>query len=66
MPKLKTKKAVAKRIKFTKGNKKLRSRAGHRHLLSGKSSTLKNHLKKKAVVSSAEYDLIKRSMPYGG
>lgn len=36
MPKVKTKKGFAKRVKVTKKKKILRSRAGRRHLLSCK------------------------------
>lgn len=64
MPKLKTKKAVAKRIKITKKKKGLRSKAGRRHLLSSKSRKRKRSLRRKAVMSSGTKKLIKQALPY--
>jgi len=65
MPKLKTKKALAKRIKITGGGKLIRSKAGRRHLLSGKSKKRKRALRKKTVVASADKKMVKRALPYG-
>ncbi len=65
MPKLKTKKAVAKRIKLTKRNKALRSKAGRRHLLSSKTHRRKRVLRHKVVTRSTERTMIKRALPYG-
>jgi large subunit ribosomal protein L35 len=64
MPKLKTRKSLAKRVKITKKTKILRSKAGRRHLLSGKKRKRKRNLKKKDVVSFSERKLVKRSLPY--
>ncbi len=64
MPKLKTKKALSKRIKVTKKKKMLRSKAGRRHLLSGKTRKRKRGLKKKTKVSSAGAKLMKKALPY--
>jgi len=64
MPKLKTKKALAKRIKVTKKKKMLRSKTGRRHLLSGKTSKRKRKLRKRGKVSSAGKRLMKESLPY--
>jgi len=64
MPKLKTKKALAKRVKVTKKKKMLRSKTGRRHLLSSKSSKRKRKLRQRGVVSSAGKRLIKESLPY--
>ena len=64
MGKLKTKKALTKRVKVTKKGKVSRSKAGRRHLLSGKTSKRKRGLRRKALVSSAQKKLIKRSLPY--
>jgi len=66
MPKLKTKKSLAKRIKITKHKKGVRSKTGRRHLLSGKSSKRKRSLKKETSVSHAGRDLIKKGLPYSG
>lgn len=64
MPKLKTKKALVKRVKVTKNKKVLRSKAGRRHLLSGKTAKRKRILRKKCLVSSAQKQLIKAGLPY--
>ena len=64
MPKLKTRKSLAKRIKLTKKGKALRSKAGRRHLLSAKTKKRKRKLKRRALVSTAARKLIKRAMPY--
>ncbi|MDD5441460.1 MAG: 50S ribosomal protein L35 [Candidatus Omnitrophica bacterium] len=64
MPKMKTKKAVAKRIRVTKNKKGMRSKGGTGHLMSSKSSKRKRQLKRKAVCSSADKALIKNALPY--
>ena len=64
MPKLKTRKAVSKRVKITKKKKALRSKAGKRHLLSCKTTKRKRSLRKKGLVSHAGKNLLKRAMPY--
>lgn len=62
--KLKTKKALAKRIKVTKRGKLLRKKAGKSHLLSGKARKRKRKLRKTALVSKAHIKTIKASLPY--
>lgn len=62
--KAKTKKSLLKRVKITANKKLLRAKAGRRHLLSGKSKKRKRKLRKQAVVSSAQKELIKGSLPY--
>jgi len=64
MPKLKTKKALAKRIKITARGKLLRSKAGRRHLLSGKTKKRKRALKKKTLVAASDKKMVKRALPY--
>ncbi|MFH1875781.1 MAG: 50S ribosomal protein L35 [Candidatus Omnitrophota bacterium] len=64
MPKLKTKKSFAKRLKVTKNKKVLRSKEGRRHLLSGKKAARKRQLGKKVVVSHADRNQIKHALPY--
>ncbi|MBU0693099.1 MAG: 50S ribosomal protein L35 [Candidatus Omnitrophica bacterium] len=64
MPKLKTKKALAKRVKITKKKKILRNKAGRRHLLSGKSKKRKRLLRKKCLVSKADRKAILKALPY--
>ena len=64
MPKLKTKKALAKRVKITKKKKILRSKAGRRHLLSGKKKNRKRKLRHKVLIPSTEHKMIQRALPY--
>jgi len=64
MPKLKTRKSIAKRFKFTKGGKILRRRAFKGHLLSKKSSKRKRSLSRPDLVSRTEREKIKRLLPY--
>lgn len=61
---IKTRKAVAKRFKITAGGKVLRSRAGRRHLLSGKSPKRRNSLGKATVVDHTDVYRIKASLPF--
>lgn len=51
MPKQKTNKSVAKRVKITAKGKLVRNRPGRRHLLAGKSSKTKRQLRKQRLVS---------------
>ncbi len=64
MPKLKTKKALAKRVKVTKKKKMTRGKAGTGHLLGTKTRKRKRTLRKGAAVSSAEEKKIKKALPY--
>ena len=65
MPKLKTRKAVAKRFRLTKRGKVKRSKAGKGHILTKKSRSRKRHLRKSGLVSKAFLKRIKRQLPYG-
>jgi len=60
----KTKKAVAKRFKITGTGKILRSQAGKRHLMQGKSSKTKRQLAKSALVDKTDMARIKENMPF--
>jgi len=64
MPKMKTKKALTKRVKVTKNGKVLLFKGGRRHLLSGKSQKRKRQLRRKIVMSHAGKNLIKTGLPY--
>ena len=64
MPKLKTRKAAAKRFKATGTGKFMRRRAFHNHLLDHKSPKQKRHLKTKAVVDRTDEERITLMMPY--
>ncbi len=65
MPKLKTRKCAAKRLKMTGTGKFRHFRAGARHLLTGKTAKRRRHLGKDAAISSAESRRIKAALPYG-
>ncbi len=64
MPKLKTKKALAKRVKITKKKKALRAKSGRRHLLSSKSRKRKRNLRREKEVPKGLKKVIKRGLPY--
>jgi len=64
MPKLKTRKSVAKRVKITKKKKAVRSKAGRRHLQSCKTKKRKRQLKRKTTVSDGDMKALKRALPY--
>ena len=64
MPKLKTRKAAAKRFKATGTGKFMRRRAFHNHLLDHKSPKLKRHLKTTAVVDERDAENVSLMLPY--
>ncbi len=64
MGKLKTNKSVQKRFRITKSGKFKKMRAGKRHLLQGKSSKRKRHLRESDLVSSGMEKQIRRLLPY--
>jgi large subunit ribosomal protein L35 len=61
---IKTKKSVAKRVKITGTGKVLRSRAGRRHLLQGKSSKRRRRLGTRALVDKTDTYKILQSLPF--
>lgn len=65
MPKLKTRKCAAKRLKQTGTGKYLHNKAGARHIMTKKSAKRKLRLGQDGVVSSAEKSRIKAALPYG-
>ena len=64
MPKLKTRKAAAKRFRATSTGKFMRRRAFRNHLLDRKSSKLKRYLATKAVVSEQDVNNVSLMLPY--
>lgn len=62
MPKMKTRKAVAKRFKLTATGQLKRSRPGRRHLLEKKSSKHKRSLSRRLLVSSGQLKTYKQLM----
>ncbi len=65
MPKMKTRKCAAKRLKQTGTGKYRHNKAGSRHILTKKSAKRKLRLRKDGEVKSTEIGRIKSSLPYG-
>jgi large subunit ribosomal protein L35 len=65
MPKIKTRKAAAKRFRFTGSGKVIRRGAKMRHLLECKSSRKKKRLKADREVKKSDLKRIKVMLPYG-
>ncbi len=64
MPKLKTRKAAAKRYKVTGNNNFLRRHAFKGHLLMKKSNRQKRKLSQKILVNYTDIQSIKLMLPY--
>ena len=60
MPKMKTHRGAAKRFKITGSGKVMRQRAGRRHLLEHKPSTLTRRLEGKVEMAPADAKKIKK------
>lgn len=65
MPKLKTKKAAAKRFKVKASGKIKRASASKEHILTKKPRDRKNKLKKGGYVHKSDMSLVTRCLPYG-
>jgi len=63
MPKMKTRRAVAKRFKATASGKLKRKRANMRHLLVNKSNSAKDRNAQADFVHSSDVKRIKRALP---
>ena len=64
MPKLKTKKAAAKRFRVKPSGKIKRDHANHEHIATKKDKDRKNNLKKGTYVASADKAEVLRCLPY--
>lgn len=64
MPKMKTKKAAAKRFSVTGSGRIKHKKAGRRHILTNKNTKRKRQLREDALVSKSEERNIKRLLPY--
>jgi len=62
MPKLKTKKGVAKRMTLTKSGKVKRNKAGTGHLLSAKSPKRRRDLRKATIVAGRQAKTYRRAL----
>ncbi|MFW7378166.1 MAG: 50S ribosomal protein L35 [Oligoflexus sp.] len=65
MPKIKSKRAAAKRFKILSSGKIKRNQANKRHILTKKTRNRKNQLKKTAYVHDADRQLVLRCLPNG-
>jgi large subunit ribosomal protein L35 len=63
VPKLKTNRGAAKRFKKTASGKVKRRKAFHTHILTKKSTKRKRHLRKSALVSSADRKRVAGMLP---
>lgn len=65
MPKMKTRKCIAKRVKRTASGKYMISKPGRRHLMSSKSSKRRRHMRMDGMLPAAHAQRIKKALPYG-
>ena len=64
MPKIKTNRSAAKRLKRSGTGKLMRHKTGGRHLLTGKPAKRKRHLRKKTVIAKSMERRINSIVPY--
>ncbi len=64
MPKMKTRKAAAKRYKVTGSGKVKYKKQGLRHILTKKSTKRKRNLRHAGLLSEAETEKVRKMMPY--
>jgi len=65
MPKIKTRKATAKRFRLTAGGEVRRNKSNKGHLLTDKTRKRKRKLRKSTLVSSADKARIRRQLAKG-
>ncbi len=65
MPKLKTHKGTAKRVRLTASGKAKRGHSHARHILTKKTSKRKRNLDIDTLVSESDMERITRMLPYG-
>ncbi|MFA7565690.1 MAG: 50S ribosomal protein L35 [Alkalispirochaeta sp.] len=65
MPKMKTRRAAAKRFKVTKNGKVKYKKQGMRHFLTKKSTKRKRQLRKAGLLSAPEAKRARTLLPYG-
>jgi large subunit ribosomal protein L35 len=64
MPKMKTKRAAAKRVRVTGTGKLRRGKARLSHLMRGKPARRLRNLRKNAIVDASDKKRFKRLLPY--
>ncbi|MCX5657062.1 MAG: 50S ribosomal protein L35 [Candidatus Omnitrophica bacterium] len=65
MPKMKTSRSTAKRVRFTASGKIKRAKAGKRHLLTKKNRKRKSSLRRGSFISKPDVEQIRKLLPYG-
>ncbi len=65
MPKMKTNRSAAKRIKFNGKGKAIRRKANLRHINSYMSRKRKRRLKTDTIVRATEMKRVRKMLPYG-
>ena len=66
MPKLKTNKGAAKRLKLTKKGRIKRHSPGRRHMMKSKDAKRRRHLRKSKLVAAPEERRMRRLLGLGG
>jgi large subunit ribosomal protein L35 len=66
MPKMKTHRGAAKRLKATGTGRLKRHKANKSHILTKKTQKRKRRLRKADLVSKNDHKRVKRLLPYGG
>lgn len=64
MPKMKTRRAAAKRFKVTGTGKLMKMNANTSHILNKKTPKRKRHLRKAVEVDKSNVKMMKRCLPY--
>lgn len=64
MPKMKTRRAAAKRFKVTGTGKLMKMNANTSHILNKKTAKRKRHLRKAVEVDESNVKMMKRCLPY--
>lgn len=64
MPKMKTRRAAAKRFTVTGTGKFKRNKAYKRHILEKKSPKRKRNMRKAAIITASEHERVSRMLPY--
>lgn len=64
MPKMKTRRAAAKRFRVTGTGEFKRAKAFKNHQLEHKSPKRKRNLRKAALISSSDFERVSRMLPY--
>jgi len=66
MPKMKTHRGAAKRLKSTGTGRLKRNKANKSHILTKKTTKRKRRLRKSDLVAKSDEKRLKRLLPYGG